>query len=182
MPFPRRAPVRLAVMAGMAGLLIASLALVWLALARLGASTSTPQRLWATRSFDHYRLVYHVTGLVDCQVDAEVRHESVVQSQTSPAGGAFCALMSVSGLFERVEKLRDGLRCGPNGCECDGPIVLTVDYDRQLGYPTLIERRLRPDLRWQYPGYWLKGLFAGGCTAVGYISSKIEVLSLTALP
>ena len=108
--------------------------------------------------------------------------EEVVASQTTPEGGAFCALMSVTGLFERIEKLGDGARCGPNGCGCDGPLEVLAAYDPALGYPTLIEQQLRPDERWHYFDYWVHNMVGGGCTQVGTVETRIDVDAPVVLP
>jgi hypothetical protein len=168
-----------------AGSLFAALlagGLLWLSLPKLAIIPPTPQARWARRTFTHYRLDYHISGLVDCSVEADVEAEVVSSSQTTPLGGGFCAIMSVTGLFERIDKLAEGPRCGPNGCGCDGPITMEVVYDDSLGYPHLIERQVRPDLRWQYFEYWVHQMVQGGCTAVGYLGTKIEVSAPIPLP
>jgi hypothetical protein len=172
----------LIVTAGALTALLIAGGVVWLFLPRLGVNPLPPQSRWALRTFDEYRLAYHISGLVDCRVEVEVQGEVPISSQTTPAGGAFCAVMSVTGLFKRIDTLAGGPHCGPNGCGCDGPVTLAVVYDSQLGYPLLIERQLRPDLRWQYFEDWVHELVQGGCTAVGYIGTKIEVTSLTPVP
>jgi hypothetical protein len=141
-----------------------------------------PHARWAMRTFNHYRLDYSVSGLITCQVQAEVRAEAVVAARTTPAGGAFCAIMSVTGLFARIDKLSQSPLCGPNGCGCDGPLEIRVVYDTQLGYPALIEQELRPDERWRYFEYWVHNSVGGGCTAVGYEGTRIEVAAPVVLP
>lgn len=141
----------------------------------------TPRARWGAKGFAHYRLVYRASGLVDCTVTAEVRAESVVTSQTDPPGGAFCAIMSVTGLFERIDTLVSGPRCGPNGCGCDGPLEVAATYDPALGYPLTIDQQLHPEQRWRYFDYWVHNSIGGGCTLIGYSGTLIEVQSLTPL-
>lgn len=161
---------------------LAVAATVIAALPRLGLPVIPPRTLWSARGFDHYRMDYHISGLVDCQVEVEVHTEQVSRSHTTPEGGAFCGLMSVTGLFNRIDQYRRGPRCGPNGCDCDGPETVEASFDPWLGYPTVIEQRLRPDLRWQYFGYWVHHLVGGGCMQVGYVGTRIEVLSVLPQP
>ena len=166
----------------LAGLLIAGLWL-WLGDPALGRMLLPPRQRWAARGFDHYRLAYMISGLIACQVRAEVRAETVVAAQTTPAGGAFCAIMSVTGLFQRIDQLSgSGPLCGPNGCGCDGPLVVSAAYDARLGYPILVEQQLRPDERWQYFEYWVHNAVGGGCTDVGFEGLRIAVSAPVVLP
>ena len=175
---------RAAVAAGIA--LAAALAIggvgLWLADPAAALALIPPRQRWAARPFDHYRLTYSMSGLIACRVQAEVRAEAVVAAQTEPSGGAFCALMSVTGLFERIDKLSQGPLCGSNGCGCDGPLEIRVAYDARLGYPVRIEQQLRPDERWRYFEYWVHNSVGGGCTAVGFEGTRIEVDAPAPLP
>lgn len=172
---------RIGVIGLLAGLVIAGLGL-WLAGPSVAAELLPPRQRWAARGFDHYRLSYRMTGLIACQVVAEVRAEAVVTADTTPSGGAFCAIMSVSGLFKRIDTLGQGPLCGPNGCGCDGPLEVRAVYDTQLGYPLRVDQQLRPDERWRYFEYWVHNSVGGGCTAVGFVGTRIEVSAPVMLP
>lgn len=43
---------------------------------------------------------------------------------------------SVERLFDEVEQHLTSVHCAPNGCACDGRILVEASYDPQLGYPT----------------------------------------------
>ena len=96
--------------------------------------------------------------------------------------GGYCPLMSVTDLFRRIEKIRQDTPCGPNGCGCDGPVEVRVEFDQTLGYPTIIEQTLRPDLRWRYFDYWVHNRVGGGCTLMGHTDSRIDVDAPVILP
>ncbi len=183
-PPSRRRPW-LTVAAGVLAALIAAIALMWLLTSASPPGAAGPRALWAARGFTRYQITLLHGGLVACRVVAEVDGSQVVRRSDYPSTGSCNNVpITVEDLFSAIDTIAaHGPRCGPNGCACDGPIELTVNYDVKLGYPTLIDDHLRPDLRWQYPDYWVSLLPvpSRGCTLVGYLGQKIEVESLTPL-
>ena len=83
-----------------------------------------------------------------------------------------------------LERREKNPQCGPNGCICDGPIVMDVIYDPEHGYPKQITYTLRQDLRSRDLQYWLALLDGSlaNCPQVTYIGQTIRVTSLEALP
>jgi hypothetical protein len=145
-------------------------------------SLAAARALWDRRPFSRYRMATeHTGGLGTCRQDVEVRDERVIAvlSNTCPRSP-----MTVTNLFVEIERyiLTIGGQCGPNGCDCDGPIGVDVIYDSRLGYPRQLEVRSKPELRWRYLAYWRRVLSGGGCTLVGFGGPAIEVVALTPLP
>jgi Family of unknown function (DUF6174) len=137
------------------------------------------QRRWAARPFSGYRLVVDTHAFGSCHYDVEVRGEQVVtifrRSCLQPAP-------TVTDLFRAIEAGLGAQGCGPNGCACDGPIGVEAIYDAQLGYPTQIAMRLKPEQRWRYPDYWRRMFLGGGCTLIGWVGERKQVQSLMPLP
>ena len=59
----------------------------------------------------------------------------------------------VEELFDQIERdlVKINGRCGPNGCACDGTIVVSASYDMRLGYPLSKQVDLNPATRWRFP-------------------------------
>lgn len=47
----------------------------------------------------------------------------------------------------RIEYHRINPSCASNGCTCDGPINIDVQYDPENGYPTVVQERPLPEYR-----------------------------------
>jgi hypothetical protein len=145
----------------------------------LGAQQLSAARdRWAARSFSHYRmsLEYGLTGY--CSQVVEVVGEQVVavlhNTCKEPAP-------TVSDLFARIERDQAGLggRCGPNGCACDGTVVVAAAYDTQLGYPVAKRIYLDEGARWRFPDYWRNRMTGALCSSRALIGEIITVRSLT---
>jgi Family of unknown function (DUF6174) len=151
---------------------------VWLRSAPARQLAAAQQR-WAARPFSAYRLVVDVHAFGSCHYDVEVRDEQVVKifqrSCLQPAP-------TVTDLFRVVGASLQEQECGPNGCGCDGPIGVDAAYDAQLGYPTNLAARIKPEYRWRYLDYWKRQFLGGGCTLIGWVGERRQVLSLTPIP
>lgn len=151
----------------------------WLGLAR-PSEFAAAQARWSKRPFSCYRLVVDQVSPITCHYDVDIHTEKVVTTfqNTCPQ-----PLMTVSDMFNVIGSQLRKHECGPNGCDCDGPIGILAKYDAQFGYPTQWEIRTRPELRWQSLFGW-KQLFSANvyCTLIGFIGQKVTVSSLTPLP
>jgi hypothetical protein len=134
---------------------------------------------WAARTFSRYRLVVDSYELLPCFYEVEIHDEHVATVFQSTCPGQ---PPTVSSLFAMIARTLDRHQCGPNGCECDGPIGVDAVHDAQLGYPHQLIIRSKPERRWLYAGYWMKMVLGGSCTTAGHIGEKIRVVSLTPLP
>ena len=133
---------------------------------------------WAARPFSHYRMAleYGTTGY--CSQVIEVERESIVAVLHNTCKEA---PPTVSDLFARIERdqaSRDG-SCGPNGCACDGTVVVAATYDQQLGYPLAKRIYLDPIARWRFPEYWRRRMSGSLCSSRALIGENITVRSLT---
>lgn len=136
---------------------------------------------WDARSFSRYHLItQHAGGLATCRQDVEIDRERVVVVFANTCGRS---PITVASLFLDIERynLTISGQCGPNGCACDGPIVVETRFDPALGYPTLFQVRSQSERRWQYLDFW-KRLLRGGCTLVGFGGPSITVVALTPIP
>ncbi len=91
-------------------------------------------------------------------------------------------MLTVAELFARAERAISAPECGPNGCICDGPIIVDVVYDSALGYPQRLDYRVSPENRWRYLEFWLSQ-FSGAppCRPVTYVGQSITVVTLKPL-
>jgi hypothetical protein len=152
----------------------------------------TAKARWAATGISDYRIVVEFQRpYLTCQQDFEVRGTDIgyKHKDTCNMGGAITGNRNtnwptVANLFDRIEDGQKTQQCGPNGCICDGPIVMEVVYDPERGYPQEINYTLRQDLRSRDLQYWLAMLNGSlaQCPQVTYIGETIRVTSLEALP
>jgi hypothetical protein len=138
----------------------------------------TARSRWAARPFSHYRLELEYGALGYCRQTIEVQHERVVAELQNTCSEP---ALTVSALFDRIANdiARLNGRCGPNGCECDGTIVVKAAYDARLGYPRTKRLDLNTTARWAFPEYWRHRLAGGICTSRELIKDVITVRALT---
>lgn len=181
-----RRAVWLAVAAG--GLLAAAALIGWLTAPARALAAARAR--WEAAAIHDYRIVvFWDRELLDCEQDFEVRGGGVSyrHKDTCAVGpgavGRTPALPTVMYLFEQAERGLNEQVCGQNGCICDGPIEIQVDYDPTLGYPTRIQTVLRPDWRWRDPAFWLAGLRGelAACPPIVFVGQTIRVASFEVL-
>jgi hypothetical protein len=162
---------------GVALLLLGGLLL--LRLAPLDAlELSAARSRWATRPFSHYRLDLEYGSLGYCRQSVEIEDEQVVTVfQNTCAEPA----PTVNELFDRIERDLGSLsgNCGPNGCACDGTIVVSATYDAQLGYPHSKRVDIDSAARWRFLDYWQRRLAGKLCTSWNMGREVITVVALT---
>ncbi|HEY9612477.1 DUF6174 domain-containing protein [Allocoleopsis sp.] len=151
------------------------------------------QSRWAERDFKRYRMVVETdSGFSQvCRQDVEIENEKVInvfQDCKKPGSFVEQPTVTITDLFNELEKYTAKTECGPNGCSCDGVISADVSYDPQLGYPRQIELKLK---QFNFVEQWMhpqarRGAIAklqgGGCTLIGFVGHKIKVLFLTPSP
>jgi len=139
---------------------------------------SAARSRWAMRPFSHYRLDLEYGMLRYCRQSVEIKDERVVAVlQNTCARPA----PTVNELFDRIERDLMALsgNCGPNGCACDGTIVVSATYDAQLGYPHSKRVALDSVARWRFPDYWRRRLAGKLCTSWDMGREVITVVALT---
>lgn len=146
---------------------------------------------WASNGLSDYRIIVeYELPLYSCQQDLDVRNGEVdYRNQDScrmtPVLGAnqgIMEMLTVNGLFARVEQAVTTPECGPNGCVCDGPITVDVTYDAEMGYPQVLNYRLAPEDRWRSLEFWLAQISGSPpCPPASYIGQIITVTSLEPL-
>jgi hypothetical protein len=166
--------------AGTLALLIGSSALLVVSMPFSSRDLSAARARWAARPFSHYRLALKYGTLGYCRQIVEVDRERVVAELENTCSKP---APTVSELFNRIERDLKTLSgsCGPNGCECDGTVVVVADYDSTLGYPQAKRVFLEPRMRWRFPQYWRNRLRTGACTSREMVKENITVVSLTPL-
>jgi hypothetical protein len=177
---------RIALAAG--GLLAAAALVGWLT--SPARTLAEARARWEAAAIRDYRIVvFWDRELLDCEQDFEVRGSLVSYRHKdtcnigSPAVGRTPTLPTVDVLFGQVEAALNEPACGQNGCICDGPIEMQVEYDPARGYPARIQTVLRPDWRWRDPAFWLAGVRGdlAACSPTVFIGQTIRVLSLEPL-
>jgi hypothetical protein len=108
------------------------------------AALRTARERWEQGGVRHYQLeIIRSEFGSQCREVVEVRDERVVDVQS-----AACHLpnttQSVTDFFAFIQQYTDDVKCGPNGCACDGEILPTVEYDQTLGFPRAVSLRLEP--------------------------------------
>ena len=136
------------------------------------------RRRWAARPFSHYRMELSYGRAGYCKQSIEIAADRVVAVFQNT-----CAEPppTVEELFDRIERDLVTLngRCGPNGCACDGTIVVTASYDPRLGYPLSKQVDLNPATRWRFPEYWRHRFLGGYCSFRELTRDIVTVVSLT---
>jgi hypothetical protein len=152
--------------------------LVLLGRERGALELSAARDRWATRSFTHYRMELEYGTLGYCRQSVEVGEQGVVavlqNTCKKPAP-------TVDDLFDRIERdmVMIAGRCGPNGCGCDGTIVVSAVYDTRLGFPHSKRVYLDSLARWRFPEYWKQRLSGELCSYRDFGRDIITVVSLT---
>jgi hypothetical protein len=151
------------------------------------------QSRWENRGFQRYRMVVETdNGFSEpCRQEVEINNEkviNVVQDCKKPGSFVEQPTVTITDLFNELEKYSSKTECGPNGCSCDGVISANASYDPQLGYPRQIELKLK---RLNFVELWMHPqgrreaiatLQGGGCTLIGFVGRKFKVVSLTPSP
>jgi hypothetical protein len=88
---------------------------------------------------------------------------------------------TVDELFDRIERdmVTIAGHCGPNGCGCDGTIVVRAVYDARFGFPHSKRVYLDSLARWRFPEYWRQRLSGELCSYRDFGRDIITVVSLT---
>jgi hypothetical protein len=133
---------------------------------------------WAARPFSHYRMELSYGQAGYCKQSIEIAADHVVAVLQNTCG---VPPPTVDELFDRIERdlVRLNGRCGPNGCACDGTIVVSASYDARLGYPLSKQVELNPASRWRFPEYWQQWFSGGYCSFRELTRDTINVVSLT---
>ena len=133
---------------------------------------------WAARPFSHYRMELSYGQAGYCKQNIEIAADQVIAVLQNT-----CAEPppTVDELFDRIERDLVNLNghCGPNGCACDGTIVVSASYDSQFGYPLNKYVDLNPASRWRFPEYWQRQLSGGYCSFRELTRDNVTVISLT---
>jgi hypothetical protein len=165
------------IVAGMGVLLVGVLLALWF-VPFSALELSAARSRWATRPFSRYRLELEYGRLGYCRQSVEIKDERVVAVLKNT-----CAepVPTVSELFDRIERDLRALSgsCGPNGCACDGTLVVSATYDPQLGYPHSKRVDLDSAARWRYPDYWERRVAGKYCTSWDMGREIITVVALT---
>ncbi|MEO1163355.1 MAG: DUF6174 domain-containing protein [Chloroflexota bacterium] len=110
------------------------------------ASYEIARSLWDEQEIDNYRYTItfgHPGG--ECTTTFTVIDGIATMAEDA---GEFCQPYirfshienwSINGLFEQIEQILLAKQCGPNGCECDGYLIVRANYDDSYGYPTLFD-------------------------------------------
>lgn len=133
---------------------------------------------WAARPFSHYRMALEYGLLGYCRQIVEVENERVV---AVPQNTCSNPPPTVDDLFDRIERDLATIsgRCGPNGCACDGTIVVTAAYDAQFGYPHAKSVYLNQRARWLFLDYWKRKLSGDFCSYRDFGRDNVTVIALT---
>ena len=135
---------------------------------------------WAARPFSHYRmeLSYGRAGYCKQRIEIVADHVVAVLQNT-------CAEPppTVDQLFDRIERdlVKINGHCGPNGCACDGTIVVSASYDTRFGYPLSKHVDLDPATRWRSLDYWQQRFSGRYCSFRELTRDNVTVVSLTPL-
>jgi hypothetical protein len=133
---------------------------------------------WAARPFSHYRMELSYGQAGYCKQNIEIAADKVVAVLQNT-----CAEPppTVDQLFDRIEHdlVTINGRCGPNGCACDGTIVVSASYDARFGYPLAKYVELNPGARWRFPEYWQRQITGGYCSFREFTRDIVTVVSLT---
>lgn len=72
-------------------------------------------------------------GALSCFQSFEMTAEGEIEQLQGDCRGE---PWSVEHMFDEIEQYLTSVNCPPNGCACDGRIIVEATYDPQLGYPT----------------------------------------------
>jgi hypothetical protein len=166
------------ILVGGALLLLGGTALVSWRLSLGALDLDLARSRWAARPFSHYRMELSYGQAGYCKQIIEIAADRVVavlqNTCTEPPP-------TVEELFDRIERdlvMING-RCGPNGCACDGTIVVSASYDARFGYPLSKQVDLNPATRWRFPEYWVQRISGGYCSYRELTRDIVTVVSLT---
>jgi hypothetical protein len=103
--------------------------------------------LWQTKNVQHYQMDVFQG---ECEQQIEVNGDiTIVMRDTCSHYLQFDMPYIFNLIEERIEWYRLYPRCGPNGCECDGPVNIDVEYDPKFGYPRAVKERPFAEYRTQ---------------------------------
>ncbi|MBD2346049.1 DUF6174 domain-containing protein [Anabaena subtropica] len=137
------------------------------------------QENWLKQGISHYRLTLHYSSPDRCQKQVEIKDEKVIAVTENTC--TTLSPLTITELFQEIEPIAKGKKCGPNGCACDGTIGLDASYDPQFGYPRRVAIKLQPERRWLHFNS-LSDIYPGkNCTLVGFINRRIAVRDFTPL-
>lgn len=141
--------------------------------------------VWGALPHDSYRIVIQaaLTGRT-CMQEIEV-HTMTLNILRDTCGSPWLSTLTVDRLFELSSRLEAAPDCFPSkqNCMCHRVRTGIVQYDPEMGFPTMISwrRELRPN--WQHPDYWLRAWEARALPncSIPARTLKLDVVSLTPL-
>jgi hypothetical protein len=139
---------------------------------RLEEVRNDSESVWTMQNIRQYRMIvdrYHTA--LDCRQEiVHQDHVSTLVEDTCNDG----VVRDINYLFDHVETrithYAANPTCGPNGCDCDGPINIEVDYHIRYGYPMIIREHVFPEYRdrtQDIPGQ------LHTCTAMGFAGERL---------
>lgn len=87
---------------------------------------------------------------------------------------------TVEGLFSFI-KGNNGGPCGPNGCDCDGPMIIKTTYDEVYKFPKEMWIGFDGQATWMFRKPGLERLLPKFCTLLGTVGVSTEVVSFEPL-
>jgi hypothetical protein len=122
------------------------------------------------------------TGGSYCEQQIEVRDsKATLLSDTCGDGIVRDVNYWFEFIAERQTYYAEHPTCGPNGCQCDGPINVDVTYHIWRGYPMIVRERPFPEYRDRTIGQQLLGI-SPICTAMGFERVTMVITSFVPLP
>lgn len=89
---------------------------------------------WQQRPFAAYALeLERSEGTLNCFQSFEMTDSSQIEQLQGDCRGE---PWSVERMFDEIEQHLKSVNCAPNGCACDGRVLVEASYDPQFGYPT----------------------------------------------
>ena len=151
----------------------------------------TARALWDQRSFTDYEMTVHYAYYLEEPCDRTLKYESekdwviIIKNDCLPIPDV--QPYSVVVMFDTIEHwLTDEYKCGINGCECDGPIIVKGEYDATYGFPISFQAIPDEAQRWKYMKYWqnyIDGIFSSKTVVVCYLLGtsypSFEITSFT---
>jgi Family of unknown function (DUF6174) len=139
---------------------------------------------WEARPFRNYRIEVEQRLGTSCRYAVEVRDERITSVTYNSCSQLIwwrdLPVLPMGALFTRLATAAG--TCGPDGCRCDGVVLLAADYDPALGYPRTAQLRAEPTMRWLHPAYWRELASPPRPCSRSYVELDLKVVSLTPLP
>lgn len=108
-------------------------------------------KAWEEQKITKYQLTMHLSYTSECERKVTIENNAVTQTfKDTCKSSAYTKLKTIDDLFALINAVAKAKSCGTNGCDCDGPTVMDVVYDKQYKFPQTAKPVSHREETWRF--------------------------------